>query len=106
MNYTPPNVSIGILFRGLIILEAILGYLLPHSSIGASSSARDPFNQIMTAHWLYEYTSASNYDGEDIDNEDDAIPSSEEEDLDLHNPRFANVHSHELEEHTDETHTP
>ncbi|KAJ8424927.1 hypothetical protein Cgig2_021934 [Carnegiea gigantea] len=29
----------------------------------------------------------------------------EDEDLDLHNPRYTNVHSRELEEHTDETHT-
>ncbi|KAJ8439187.1 hypothetical protein Cgig2_029725 [Carnegiea gigantea] len=29
-----------------------------------------------------------------------------DKDLDLHNPRYTNVHSLELEEHTDETHTP
>ena len=47
---------------------------------------------MMTAHQLYAYSSASDHDNEDIDNEDingedDAIPSLEDEDLDLHNPR-------------------
>ena len=58
-----------------------------------------PFNLIMIAHQFYAYFSASDHDDEDIDNEDtncedDAIPSSEDEDLDLHNPQ------------TDKTHTP
>ncbi|KAJ8430865.1 hypothetical protein Cgig2_023543 [Carnegiea gigantea] len=65
----------------------------------------------MTAHQLHEYSSASDHDDEDIDNEDingedDAIPSSEDEDFDLYNPRYTNVHRRELEERTDETHTP
>lgn len=84
---------------------------VPHSSIGASSSARDPFNPFMTGHQLFSYSSASDHDDEDIDNEDingedDAISSSEDEDLDLHNPRYTNVLDLQLEEHTDETHSP
>ena len=84
---------------------------VPHSSIGASSSARDPCDPIMITHQLYEYSRASDHDDEDIDNEDingedDVIPSSEDENLDLHNPRYTNVLSREIEEHTDETYTP
>ena len=65
----------------------------------------------MTVHQLYEYSSAFDHDDQDIDNEDingedDAIPSSEDEDLDLHNPRYTNVRSYELEDHTDDTYTP
>ena len=83
---------------------------VPHSSIGASSSARDPFNPIMTAHQLSAYSSVSDHDdehiyNEDINGEDDVIPSSADDNLDLHNPRYAKVLSQELAEHTDETHT-
>ena len=62
-----------------------------HSSIGVGSSAREPINLLAIAHQLCVHSSASNHDDEDINNEDingedDAMPSSEDEDLNLHNP--------------------
>ena len=82
---------------------------VPHSTIGTSCSARDPFNPMMNAPQLYAYSTASDHDDDETDNEDingeNDVPSSEDEDFDLHTPRYTNVLNCEIEEHIDETHT-
>ena len=55
---------------------------VPHSSIGTNCSARDPFNPMMNAHQLYAYSTASDHDDDDTDNEDingeNDVPSTED----------------------------